>query len=114
MLSLRLLLIIFAPLGADVALADTPVASAKRLAVGNTGISCVTLPCPWRGIVDLDDASRDPLRPLWNHQELPALEASTADRARLSEAWGEARCVAVEGVLDGQSLRVDKILGDCP
>lgn len=113
MLSLRLPLIMSAPLGADVAVPNTPVASAKCLATGKTGISCVTSPCPWREIVDRNDASCDQLGPLWNHQELPAPEASPADRARLSGAWDDARCVALEDALDGQSLRVDKILGDC-
>lgn len=113
MLSLRLPLIIFAPLGADVAVLNTPVASAKCLAIGRTGISCVTSPCPWREIVDRNDASCDQLGPLWKPQELPALEAATADRARLSGAWDDARCVALEDALDDQSLRLDKILGDC-
>lgn len=85
-----------------------------RLAVGKTGIQCMTQPCPWRGIVDLDDNMREPLRPLWSGSDLPALAASDEDAARLRDVWSDHGCLAVFGAFDGKTLRVDKILGNCP
>lgn len=94
--------------------ADESTPTVGRLAVGKTGIHCMKQPCPWRGIVDLADNTRKPLRPLWSNSDLPRLVASADDSKRLREAWSEHGCLAVFGAFDGQTLRVDKILGNCP
>lgn len=89
-----------------------------RMAVGSTGIYCVTQPCPWRGIVELENSLRDPLRPLWNGDTLPVLRASAEDAARIEAAWAEGQCLEIEGAFyadigGAPVLRVYHILGEC-
>lgn len=87
-----------------------------RLGVGNTGINCVKEPCPWRGIVDLDNTSRDPLRPHWHGKHLPATYGQPEDVARLKKAWDDGECLEIEGKFghDGAPwIEIGKIIGPC-
>lgn len=85
-----------------------------RLAVGDTRINCVKAPCPWRGIVEIDNPARDPLRPLWSGDKLPPMRASAADTALLGETWAGHGCLLVDGRFDGRILHVAHVLGPCP
>lgn len=109
-LSLTLCLLFHSPVLA----ADESTLTDGRLAVGKTGIYCMKKPCPWRGIVDLADNTRKPLMPLRSNSDLPRLVASAEDAKRLLDAWPEHGCLAVFGAFDKKTLRVDKILGNCP
>ncbi|MGQ4274424.1 hypothetical protein [Terrihabitans sp. B22-R8] len=106
------LLMVVAIFGGPLAFAQHVPAS-SRLAIGKTGINCASAPCPWRGIVDVDDKARDPLRPMWSGGELPSLAASPEDAARLRTAWDDMACLEIEGAWDGKVLRVDRIRGSC-
>jgi hypothetical protein len=86
--------------------------SEQRLAVGKTGIYCVTTPCPWRGITELG-ATSDARRLIWSGNDLPQLAARADDAARLRDAWERMACLEVQGTLDGTVLRVDRIIGAC-
>ncbi|WP_343312667.1 hypothetical protein AAIB41_07395 [Brucella sp. BE17] len=109
-LSVTLCLLFHGPVFA----ADKSDPGAMHLAVGKTNIHCMKQPCPWRGIVDLDDTAREPRRLLWSGSDLPALVASETDAKRLRDVWSEHGCLAVAGWFNGQTLRIDKILGNCP
>lgn len=82
--------------------------------MGNTGIMCVTTPCPWTGVFQINrDGSREfPL----SGDDAPApppLRADEADRARIAAAYSGGSCVIVEGRFDGDTLIVARVLGDC-
>lgn len=82
--------------------------------LGSTGIDCVRLPCPWRGVFRIDpDGTRD--RPLSRHDmtEPPPLKADEADRARIEDAFAKDGCVVAEGHFDGETLVVARIAGEC-
>ncbi|MCJ8151771.1 hypothetical protein [Shinella sedimenti] len=93
-----------------------------RFSVGRTGIMCTTQPCPWLGIVELDNPGHDPLRPLWANVEMPKLRASHEDAARIAAAWEAHECLVVDGSfytdaadIEGLPvLRVRSIIGNCP
>ena len=111
---------ILAWLLAGPALAWESIPSTGRLAVGSTGITCVTEPCPWRGVVELDNERRDPLRPFWSGERLPRLDASAEDAARIKAAWDAMECLEIEGMIasaPGEDaapfIRVDRIVGAC-
>ncbi len=92
-----------------------------RLAIGATGVHCMTEPCPWLGVVELDNEQRDPVRPLWSGKDLPKLRASPADEARIRAAWDNRECLEVEGAfytdapdIDGAPfVQVHRIVGAC-
>ena len=93
-----------------------PIPLEGRLGVGKTGINCVKEPCPWRGIVDLDNPSRNPLRPHWHGKQLPATYGQPADVARLQRAWDDGECLEIEGKFgdDGAPwIEISKIIGPC-
>lgn len=82
--------------------------------MGNTGIMCVTTPCPWTGVFRINpDGSREfPL----SGDDAPApppLRASDADRARIAAAYAEGACVIVEGRFEGDAMVVARVVGDC-
>lgn len=85
-----------------------------RLLLGRTNIFCVQAPCPWRGIVRPTDLRSGATAMLWSDVRMPQLEASAEDAARLATAWGGAECLAIDGSLTGDTLRVDRIVGACP
>lgn len=111
-LSLKRLVLILASLSAIAPASAGDVRSAQRLAVGKTGITCVTMPCPWRGIVELGATDRA-RRLVWSGHDLPQLAASADDAARLRDTWERMACLEVQGTLDGAVLRVDRIIGAC-
>lgn len=84
-----------------------------RLAIGRTSVNCVKAPCPWRGIVNLGNSSRNSLDPLWTGNDLPVLNASDGDAHRIRAAWEKLECLVVDGTFDGQTLMVNRILGGC-
>lgn len=89
----------------------------QRLAIGGTGINCVTLPCPWRGVVLLEDDARDPLRPYWSGEHLPKLIGNDEDVAHIAAAWEAGQCIEIEGVVTPKGtpleITVDQITGPC-
>lgn len=93
--------------------ADTLTVS-ETLLVGGTNIYCVQAPCPWRGIARDGEVRSGPAGLLWSGEELPQLEASAADAARLETAWDDGKCLAVQGRWTGSVLEVDRITGACP
>lgn len=112
---------ILAALFAGPAFASDDAPSSRRLAVGATGITCVTQPCPWRGVVELDNERRDPLRPYWSGDTIPRLVGSTGDAARIEAAWDAMQCLEIEGMIADDPdrsgmpvIRVDRIVGACP
>ncbi len=103
--------------------ANGPRAEAGLLHIGETGIRCLRLPCPGRGLFvpgpwgqadrqNLLYADRDGRTPP------PPMIGAAADRAAIAEAWDERRCLALVGRLipgadDRPVLRVDRIVGAC-
>ena len=96
---------------------------AMRLHVGDTGILCVRLPCPTRGVfipaghglevrknllyTDLDGQTPPPLM----IGEKAAIDAVT-------KAWSDRQCLAIKGrMIAGEAgqprLRIDRIIGPC-
>ena len=94
--------------------AKADVVSEVRLTIGNTGIGCLKAPCPWRGIVEIDNPERDPLRPLWSGEELPPMQAAAADIALLQRVWAAHGCLVIRGRFDGKTLHVGQMMGPCP
>ena len=93
-----------------------PIPLEGRMGIGSTNILCTTEPCPWRGVIDLDDPARDPLRPYWSGEHLPKAYGSPEDVARLQQAWDEMKCLEIEGVFgdDGAPfIEIDRIVGPC-
>lgn len=95
----------------------------QRLYVGRTGIQCLRLPCPHRGIFLPGLAgSRGLRRPLLyadvdGKTSLPRLAASPGDKRRLEAAWDRRACLEIIGRLEGKgasaNLTVTKIVGPC-
>ncbi len=100
---------------------DKPVD--QRLNVGRTGITCVRLPCPHRGIYMLGARDLPSLRrallyaDLDGRQGLPTIVGSPADQAELRQAWDRQKCVAIAGHLEGPrenpTLHVARVIGPC-
>lgn len=102
------------------ALADEAEPNARRLSIGSTGVLCYMEPCPWRGVVDLNDQNRDPLRPIWDGAQVPSLSADAPVIEQIRAVWEARQCIEVEGAVVETALgdkppvlRVDKIVGDC-
>lgn len=96
---------------------------AQRLNIGRTGIQCVRLPCPHRGIflpgaANMQGLHRMPLyADLDGSTFLPKLIASESDKARLEQAWDRRQCLEIRGNLQGRGdnavLEVSRIIGPC-
>lgn len=116
------------PLPAPPQTGRSPVATpedsgAIRIHVGDTGIRCVKLPCPSRGVFVPDPqkggvsadfllTDRDGSGPP------PPMIGRDADLAAVGKAWDERACLAIDGRLisgkeDRPVLRVDRIVGPC-
>lgn len=111
---------LFALFSAHSASAGVVEPNSQRLTIGSTGVLCYQMPCPWRGVVDLEEPSADRLRPLWSGDHIPGLIANPADRQRIASAWAALECLEIEGAiirLASQNappkLRVDRIVGAC-
>ncbi|WGG59452.1 hypothetical protein [Brucella intermedia] len=104
------------------ALAEDPQID-QRLNVGRTGIMCLRLPCPHRGIYapgakDLESLRRALLyADLDGRQGLPVVAGSPADQAEVTRAWDHGKCIAVLGRLEGtggsSTLHVSRVIGPC-
>lgn len=101
-------------LGALPAYADGMSSQSERLLVGRTNVFCVQAPCPWRGILRQTDLRSGATAMLWSDARMPQLEASAEDAARLATAWDGEECLAIDGSLTGDTLRVDRIVEACP
>lgn len=93
--------------------ADGMNPQSERLLVGRTNIFCVQAPCPWRGIVRQDELRPGPAAMLWSEADLPRLDASAEDASRIEAAWDSTECLAIDGSLTRDTLRVDRIVGAC-
>lgn len=114
---------VMAPASATEPLVARPGDSkAMRLHIGDTGIRCVRLPCPARGVfVPTPGADmRDHL--LYSDSDgaspPPPMVGQASRLAAVSQAWHERRCIAVDGRLisgedDRPVLRIDRIVGAC-
>ena len=89
-------------------------ARSERLYVGKTNILCVQAPCPWRGIGRDENFRSGPAGLLWSDDTLPRLDASPEDARRITSAWANDDCLAINGTLIGTTLHVEKIIGACP
>lgn len=81
--------------------------------VGKTGIHCYKAPCPWRGIIPLDEEGVAARWPIWSDDQPPALRGSKAQRQRIVSAWADDECLIVEGTFIEATLRVRRIHGPC-
>jgi hypothetical protein len=111
---------VFALFCANMALAGGVEQNSQRLTIGSTGVLCYQMPCPWRGVVNLEEPSADRLRPLWSGDHIPGLIADPADRQRIVSAWEALECLEIEGAFitlathnEPRKLRIDRILGAC-
>lgn len=98
-------------------------AGPMRIHIGNTGINCLRLPCPSRGVFVPDErghAARD--RMLYADMDgkapPPPMIGEEALLAAITTAWEERACLAIDGRLisgedDRPVLRVDRVIGPC-
>ena len=97
--------------------------SAMTLRVGRTGIMCVRLPCPHRGIYRPGAKDMQALRrsllyaDLDEKSGLPDLDGAAAALKWVRDAWDRNACIEIRGRLDGtkgdQRLHVENIMGAC-
>ena len=81
--------------------------------IGRTGIYCMRKPCPWRGITKMREDGVVQGKPVWAGDELPIVEASPADRARIRSSWRDSGCLLVQGQFEERRLVVRHITDDC-
>lgn len=103
--------------------ANSAQAPAVRLHVGDTGIRCVRMPCPSRGVYEPDDAGNADRNALLyadvdGRAGPPPMNGDPAALRTIAEAWGEFGCVEIDGRLipgedDRPVLRVDEVIGQC-
>lgn len=103
--------------------ADSAAGAPGRLHIGDTGIRCVRMPCPSRGVYQPGEnghAVRGQL--LYADPDgvkgLPPMMGDEKLLIAIREAWDDHRCLAVDGRLIGGEddrpvLRVDRIAGAC-
>lgn len=98
-------------------------AGPMRIHVGNTGIRCLRLPCPSRGVFVPDEqghAARDRML----HADIdgksppPPMIGDKSLLAAITTAWEKRACLAIDGRLvsgegDRPVLRVDRVIGPC-
>ncbi|MFE0752984.1 hypothetical protein ACFW16_03440 [Inquilinus sp. NPDC058860] len=93
--------------------------------VGDTGVRCLKQPCPWRGVVPVDDESvaAGTVPPAYAGDAPPAIAAQPEllDQARneIWRAWAAGGCLLVHGRFERRGaaavpvLAVDRIIGPC-
>ncbi|WP_315762666.1 hypothetical protein [Sphingomonas sp. Y38-1Y] len=96
--------------------------AAMRMHVGDTGIRCVKLPCPSRGVF-LPDRDGSPQKELLyadrdGKTPPPPMVGRPEVQAAVVRAWETRACLAIDarligGVDDRPVLRVDRIVGPC-
>ncbi|MGK9170050.1 hypothetical protein KXR53_27295 [Inquilinus limosus] len=111
-----------APLAGAAAQEEAP---SSLFRVGDTGIRCLKQPCPWRGVVPVDDESvaAGTVPPAYAGDAPPAIAAppDLLDQARneIWRAWASGGCLLVRGRFDRRGataapvLSVDRIIGPC-
>ena len=112
------------PSGLPEPLVATPDdAAPMRIHVGNTGIHCVRLPCPSRGVFVPGERSHTAHdRMLYADMDgetpPPPMVGDEALLAAITTAWEERACLAIDGRLitgedDRPVLRVARVIGPC-
>ena len=81
--------------------------------IGRTGIHCLRMPCPWRGIMKIREDGLADGKPVWAGDELPIVEASPADRQRIRTSWQDSGCLLVQARFEERKLVVRHVVGDC-
>jgi len=93
--------------------------------VGDTGIRCLKQPCPWRGVVPVEDegAAAGSSSPAYAGDAPPVIVAAPAlldpARRRIWGAWASGGCLLVQGRFGRRGtaavpvLSVDRIIGPC-
>ena len=89
------------------------VSEPAELLVGSTGILCYTEPCPWMGIMVVEDVGDVPGHLLWWGTDLPPFEAPGEIVARIADAWNNHGCLVVMGQLLHDIFMVSDIVGEC-
>lgn len=122
--SARLVLAALVALAGPALPTQATAAGAEALRVGRTGILCVRLPCPHRGIYRPGAKDMQGLRAALLYADLdgrtglPSLAGAEADLQAVRDAWARNACIGIVGWLDGapgaQVLHVERIEGDCP
>lgn len=110
------------PLAGAAAQGETPPGLFR---VGDTGVRCLKQPCPWRGVVPVDDESvaAGTVPPAYAGDAPPAIAAQGAllqqARSEIWRAWASGGCLLVHGRFDRRGaaavpvLSVDRIIGPC-
>ncbi len=93
--------------------------------VGDTGVRCLKQPCPWRGVVPVDDESvaAGTVPPTYAG-DAPPVSAARADlldpvRREMWRAWAAGGGLLVHGRFDRRGaaampvLSVDRVIGPC-
>ncbi|WP_152613493.1 hypothetical protein [Inquilinus limosus] len=93
--------------------------------VGDTGVRCLKQPCPWRGVVPVDDESvaAGTVPPAYAGDAPPVIAArpELLEQARneIWRAWASGGCLLVHGRFERRGaaavpmLSVDRIIGPC-
>jgi hypothetical protein len=117
---------------ASIAVATTLTASsivgaaesaASLFRVGDTGIRCLKAPCPWRGVVPVDQPGGAAGDPAYAGEAPPVIAAAPDGlgqaRAEIWRAWATGHCLLVFGRFERRGtaampvLSVDHIVGPC-
>lgn len=98
-------------------------AAGRRIHIGDTGIRCVKLPCPSRGVFLPDEVQGNGwpallLADLDGRMPPPPMIGEEADLAAVRAAWDARECLAIVGrPIGGEDdkpvLRVDRVVGPC-
>ncbi|WP_342237388.1 hypothetical protein [Inquilinus sp. OTU3971] len=105
--------------------AAAPEAPSGLFRVGDTGVRCLKQPCPWRGVVPVDDESvaAGTVPPAYAGDAPPviATRAELLDQVRreIWRAWAAGGCLLVRGRFERRGaaavpvLSVDRVIGPC-
>ena len=100
-------------------------APAGLFRVGDTGVRCLKQPCPWRGVVPVEDEGAAPgaAPPAYAGDAPPVIAARPEllqqARTEIWRAWASGGCLLVHGHFDRRGaaavpmLSVDRIVGPC-
>ncbi|MGO4129059.1 hypothetical protein AB4Z01_32010 [Inquilinus sp. YAF38] len=115
-------ILVAAPPLAGAAAQETPPGLFR---VGDTGVRCLKQPCPWRGVVPVDDESvaAGTVPPAYAGDAPPAIaaRAELLDQVRheIWRAWAAGGCLLVHGRFERRGaaampvLSVDRVIGPC-
>ena len=83
----------------------------ERFAVGSIGLACANLPCPSRGISELEGTRT--VRILWTNDLLPRLTGTPEVMTSVQAAWDTNDCLVVEGNFGVRGFHIERIVGPC-